>query len=139
MSSKLITIFMILFMLIISTGMMTTYRYVGSKQNQDMAERRVENSVVTTDGEIKEDVDIIMSKAEIIEAIKYNEAIKNQFNRLKIQNGEDLDGSNTVEDTEKKVRDIKYSGNTLTVEEARTRLSDGNHIIAYTDEAIIIK
>lgn len=118
---------MIIFMLIMSIGLMTTYRYVGAKQNQDMAQHRVDNSVVTTDGAIQADARIIISKADLVEAVKYNKSIENQVERLGLEDDE-IHG----------IRKVTYYGTELTLEDAMG-LPDTNYVITYDKTEISVR
>ena len=118
---------MIVFMMIMSTGLITTYRYVGAKQNQDMAQHRVENSVVNTDGAIQVDAQIKISKADLVEAVKYNKSIENQVTRLGLEDDE-LHG----------IRKITYLGSELTLGDA-IGLPDTNYIITYGETEISVR
>lgn len=128
MSSKIVTMFMVVLTLIISACLMTTFRFVGVQRNQDMAQTRVETSVVSTDGEISADSNIIMTKADIVESVKYNEQISSQIQRL------GLAGSEIH-----KLRKISYFGTELTPENVSTSLPEGRYIVTYDETQISIR
>lgn len=120
--------FMVILTLVMSACLMTTFRYVGIQRNQDMAQTRVETSVISTDGEISADSNIIMTKADIVESLRYNEQISSQIQRL------GLDGSEIH-----RLRKIEYYGTELTPDNVSTLLPEGRYIVIYDETQISIR
>lgn len=78
MNQKIITIFMTVFMLIMCIGLMTTFQFVNAQKNLDLNLARTDHSVLSTDGEVKEDTGIKISGDSLISCIKYKSSIDSQ-------------------------------------------------------------
>lgn len=109
-------------MLIMCIGLMTTFQFVNAQKNLDLNLARTDHSVLSTDGEVKEDTGVTVSGDSLISSIKYKNSI---------------DSQRTIVGRDKIYADYKvYLGSTLLTEENAEDLvsTDYQYIMTYNLE-----
>lgn len=131
MSDKIASIFMTLFMLIMCFALMTTFQFVNAQKNQDLAEARTSQAVLTTDGTIQREDGVLVKGSEVITALKHIEQIESQRDRI----GKDpIYGTYTIEVSGREVHWDKDLGKVVDSSNNPVSISgSADYILKYVD------